>query len=342
MHRAGAGRRRRLPRLRPLLRLGRRPGRRLARDRRSRTPPGGSPTLVPIALAAWGVALIARPLLRAPTALNAGGDPGAGGAAARLRGRDRGARARAPATATTTSSQRFMVEHGGAVGEALYWASTTLFQRLGAHILALLMFVSGALLLTGTHGRRPARRHRAARCAAPGPRTREVARTVRTQRRAAPRPAGATRPATRSRSPRADPTEPIAAELDDEAEDGDDRGRGRETRSRGRRRRAAEADEFADERTSRAQADAGRRRRRRPAARIAVARRRWAASATARDHRVGRDRLPAAAGEGARARQGRPGARHPRPRGDREGAARVAAPLRRRGAPARARSAART
>ena len=44
---------------------------------------------------------------------------------------------------------RFYTEHGGAVGEGLYWATTTLFQRLGAHIAAVVMFVSGALLLSG-------------------------------------------------------------------------------------------------------------------------------------------------------------------------------------------------
>ncbi len=43
----------------------------------------------------------------------------------------------------------FYTTHGGAVGEALYWASTTLFQRLGAQILAILMLLSGVLLLTG-------------------------------------------------------------------------------------------------------------------------------------------------------------------------------------------------
>ena len=30
------------------------------------------------------------------------------------------------------------------MGEGLYWATTTLFQRLGAHILAVVMFVCGA------------------------------------------------------------------------------------------------------------------------------------------------------------------------------------------------------
>ena len=39
--------------------------------------------------------------------------------------------------------QRFMVAHGGVLGESLYWAASTLFQRVGAHILALLMVVSG-------------------------------------------------------------------------------------------------------------------------------------------------------------------------------------------------------
>ena len=100
--------------------------------------------------------------------------------------------------------QRFMLEHGGAVGEALYWAATTLFQRLGAHILAVLMLVSGALLLTGTTvagllGATGSAVRRA------GTGTREVARTVRTQRRRSPT-RGRTPRARRSRSPA--PTRP--------------------------------------------------------------------------------------------------------------------------------------
>ena len=35
------------------------------------------------------------------------------------------------------------------LGESLYWASTTLFQRVGAHIIAVLMILSGILLLSG-------------------------------------------------------------------------------------------------------------------------------------------------------------------------------------------------
>jgi DNA segregation ATPase FtsK/SpoIIIE, S-DNA-T family len=40
--------------------------------------------------------------------------------------------------------------HGGLAGESLYWASSTLFQRVGAQIIALLLIFAGALLLTGT------------------------------------------------------------------------------------------------------------------------------------------------------------------------------------------------
>jgi S-DNA-T family DNA segregation ATPase FtsK/SpoIIIE len=43
----------------------------------------------------------------------------------------------------------FFPGHGGGLGEVLYWATTTLFQRLGAHIIAVLLLVSGALLISG-------------------------------------------------------------------------------------------------------------------------------------------------------------------------------------------------
>jgi S-DNA-T family DNA segregation ATPase FtsK/SpoIIIE len=43
----------------------------------------------------------------------------------------------------------FFPAHGGAIGEVLYWATTTLFQRIGAHIIAILLLVSGILLICG-------------------------------------------------------------------------------------------------------------------------------------------------------------------------------------------------
>ena len=41
-------------------------------------------------------------------------------------------------------------EHGGMVGEGIYWVTNTLFQRVGSHIIAILLLVAGALLITGT------------------------------------------------------------------------------------------------------------------------------------------------------------------------------------------------
>jgi S-DNA-T family DNA segregation ATPase FtsK/SpoIIIE len=43
----------------------------------------------------------------------------------------------------------YFTEHGGLVGETLYVITSTLFQRIGAHLAFLLMFASGVLLLTG-------------------------------------------------------------------------------------------------------------------------------------------------------------------------------------------------
>ena len=40
-------------------------------------------------------------------------------------------------------------ERGGALGEVLYWASSKLFSDIGAHILAVFLFLAGVLLLTG-------------------------------------------------------------------------------------------------------------------------------------------------------------------------------------------------
>ena len=43
----------------------------------------------------------------------------------------------------------FFKEHGGGLGEVLYWAGTTLFQRIGAHIIAVLLLFAGVLLVAG-------------------------------------------------------------------------------------------------------------------------------------------------------------------------------------------------
>ncbi len=138
----------------------------------------------PIALAGFGGALIARPLLKAPSALNAGVVLVLAGLLLAFAAQTAGAGPDRPLR-HDYFEQRFMVEHGGAIGESLYWASTTLFQRLGAHILALLMLISGVLLLTGTTvaGVLGATGHAMRRA---GNGTRDAARTVRANGLGAP------------------------------------------------------------------------------------------------------------------------------------------------------------
>ncbi len=135
--------------------------------------------VVPVALGGWGVALILRPSLRAPAALNAGGALVLLALALAFAGGTLGLGPDHPVRHGYFEPHFFRV-HGGAVGEGLYWASTTLFQRLGAQILAVLMFVSGALLLTGsTIAGLVGGARRAAQGAGRG--TRELAKTVRLQ-----------------------------------------------------------------------------------------------------------------------------------------------------------------
>jgi S-DNA-T family DNA segregation ATPase FtsK/SpoIIIE len=136
--------------------------------------------IAPIAVAGWGASLIARPMIKAPSALNAGAVLLICSLLLAYAAQTLGLGPARPVR-HEYFEHRFMVEHGGVLGESLYWASTSLFQRLGAQILAVLMFVSGILLLTGTTiaqvlGATGSVVRRA------GAQTRDVARTVRTQR----------------------------------------------------------------------------------------------------------------------------------------------------------------
>jgi DNA segregation ATPase FtsK/SpoIIIE, S-DNA-T family len=136
---------------------------------------------VPIALCGWGAALIMRPFVAAPGALNAGGVLILASLLLAFAAGTAGLGPEHPIRHAHDQyfQHRFYTEHGGAIGEALYWSTTTLFQRLGAHILAVTMFVSGLLLLTGvTLAGLLSGAGRAARRA--GTQTREIARTVRT------------------------------------------------------------------------------------------------------------------------------------------------------------------
>jgi DNA segregation ATPase FtsK/SpoIIIE, S-DNA-T family len=166
--------------------------------------------VAPVALAGWGVALIMRPSIAAPAALGAGAILVI---TALLLAFAAGTLGLGPAHPGRHGyfEPPFLRTHGGAAGEALYWASTTLFQRLGAQILAFLMFVSGVLLLTGmTISGVLGGARRAAQGAGRG--TRELARTVRVQGRGLD---GFGEPAANEIAiTRLDETEPLATEVD--------------------------------------------------------------------------------------------------------------------------------
>ena len=133
--------------------------------------------VVPLALAGWGVALVMRPFISAPGALNAGGILLLASLLLAFAAETIGLGPSHPVR-HGYFDHHFYEVHGGAVGEGLYWAATTLFQRVGAQVLAVLMFVSGLLLITGTTvSGLLARAGRAARTAGAG--TRELAKTVR-------------------------------------------------------------------------------------------------------------------------------------------------------------------
>jgi DNA segregation ATPase FtsK/SpoIIIE, S-DNA-T family len=174
--------------------------------------------VVPIALGGWGVALIMRPSLRAPAAIDAGGALVVLALALAFAAGTLGLGPDHPVR-HSYFHPAFFRTHGGAVGEALYWASTTLFQRLGAQILAVLMFVSGALLLTGsTIAGLLGGAQRAAKGA--GRSTRELARTVRIQNMAAGdpyEPAGEDIAITRMND-----TEPLSTQVLGAEDDGDE------------------------------------------------------------------------------------------------------------------------
>ena len=135
--------------------------------------------VVPIALFGLGLALIAKPMIQAPRALNVGAGLVllslllAFAAGTLGLGPDRPVR-------NGYFEPEFFRTHGGALGESLYWASTTLFQRVGAQILAVLMMLSGLLLLTGMTIANLAQTAGAAARRASGS-TRDIARAARTQ-----------------------------------------------------------------------------------------------------------------------------------------------------------------
>jgi DNA segregation ATPase FtsK/SpoIIIE, S-DNA-T family len=108
---------------------------------------GAGAVVVPIALGLAGLGLIMRPFLPSPRSVAVGVAAIAFGLLLALAAQTAGV---GPAGARTELfDPTFFPDHGGGLGEILYWATTTLFQRIGAHIIAVLLIVSGLLLITG-------------------------------------------------------------------------------------------------------------------------------------------------------------------------------------------------
>jgi S-DNA-T family DNA segregation ATPase FtsK/SpoIIIE len=133
--------------------------------------------IVPIAVAGWGVALLLRPIMKAPAAVNAGAILLLASLLLAFAAQTAGLGPSHPAR-HGYFDQPFYSVHGGVLGEGLYWTATSLFHRLGAQILAVLLLVSGLLLITQTTvSSLLTRAGRVARTAGAG--TRELAKTVR-------------------------------------------------------------------------------------------------------------------------------------------------------------------
>jgi S-DNA-T family DNA segregation ATPase FtsK/SpoIIIE len=108
---------------------------------------GAGGVVVPVALGLAGVGLILRPFLPSPKSVAVGVVAIAAGLLLALAAQTAGLGPDGVRKGLFDPS--FFPHHGGGIGEVLYWATSTLFDRIGAHIVAVVLLVSGLLLLTG-------------------------------------------------------------------------------------------------------------------------------------------------------------------------------------------------
>jgi DNA segregation ATPase FtsK/SpoIIIE, S-DNA-T family len=108
---------------------------------------GAGAVVVPVVLGLAGIALILRPFLPSPRAAAVGVVAIACGLLLALAAQTAGLGP--DGVRKGLFDPDFFPHHGGGIGETLYWATTTLFQRIGAHIIAVLLVASGLLLISG-------------------------------------------------------------------------------------------------------------------------------------------------------------------------------------------------
>ena len=108
---------------------------------------GKGAVVFPVVLGLGGLALIMRPLMPSPGSTAVGAFAICAGLLLALAAQTAGLGP--DDTRKELFAPDFIQEHGGGLGEVLYWASSTLFQRIGAHIIAVLLVVAGLLLVAG-------------------------------------------------------------------------------------------------------------------------------------------------------------------------------------------------
>jgi S-DNA-T family DNA segregation ATPase FtsK/SpoIIIE len=110
---------------------------------------GGVGYLVPIALFATGAALVVGPMVPNLRPFKAGGLFLLTALMLGLAAGTFGLGPDDPPRDAAFETPSWFRDHGGAVGEGLFWVARTLFQEIGAHILFVFLFVAGFMLLTG-------------------------------------------------------------------------------------------------------------------------------------------------------------------------------------------------
>ena len=109
---------------------------------------GGVAYLAPIALFGTGAVLVLRPMLPSVKPFKAGAGCILVGLMLGLAARSFGIGPAVPKRVGYFHASYFR-EHGGLVGDTMYWVTHTLFQQFGTDIFFLFLMMGGALLLTG-------------------------------------------------------------------------------------------------------------------------------------------------------------------------------------------------
>ena len=110
---------------------------------------GGVAYLTPVALFAIGTLLVMRPLLPAVRPFKTGGICLVTALMLGLSAGTFGLGPDHPLREGAFAQPEFFKVHGGLVGESLYWVTSTLFSRIGSHLIFVFLMFVAVMLLTG-------------------------------------------------------------------------------------------------------------------------------------------------------------------------------------------------